>query len=76
MPLTLADFQVPKFLTPTEKLPFGEDPKDKYLKAADYPRNYRGDGNSFPQAGYNPHSNTAVIKKVNIDSEEYTLPPY
>lgn len=76
MPISMDEYKFPKFVTVKEKKPYSEDAKAKYLDASlNNPlRRYRQD--TFPQQGYNPNSNKAVITPVNTDSEDYTLPPY
>lgn len=76
MPISIDEYKFPKFVTVKEKTPFTEDTKAKFMDAsANNPvRRYRGD--SFPQQGYNPNSNRANVRDVNLDKDEYTLPPY
>ena len=76
MPLSIEDFRVPKFVEKPVIYPFGENKKDKfYATTGDgYIRRYRS--GSFPQQGYNPNADVAEPKDVNINSDEYTLPPY
>ncbi len=76
MPISIDAFRFPKFSKYKPTYPFGENPKDKYYETTGdtHTRLYRS--GSFPQQGYNPHLNQAEPKKININTEEYTLPPY
>ncbi len=80
MPLSIEDFQVPKFIKQPERLPFGEDSKDKFyatdneIVGIGNDRRYR-DG-TFPQQGYNVNDNKNEPSDQNINSDEYSLRPY
>lgn len=79
MPLSIEDFQVPKFVKQIERKPFGEDRKDKFYATdnnlvEDNSRRYR-DG-TFPQQGYNVNDNKSEPSDQNINADEYTLRPY
>ena len=76
MPISIDEYRFPRFVKYIPKKPFIEDRKAKYLDAnLNNPlRRYRSD--TFPQQGYNPHSNRAVVNNVNLDREDLSLPPY
>lgn len=76
MPLSIEDFQLPKFVTQIERKPFGEDLNDKFYATTgdSHTRRYRS--GSFPQQGYNVNDNKKEPLEVNINSEAYTLRPY
>ena len=79
MPLSIEDFQEPKFVKQIERKPFGEDRKDKFyatdnnLETLNL-RRYRN--GTFPQLGYNVNDNKNKPSDQNINSDEYTLRPY
>jgi hypothetical protein len=75
MPISLDEFRFPKFIKIKESYPFGENPKDKFLNTANYPRRYRGES-GFPQPGYNPNSGVSNPRDIDINSDDLTLPPY
>jgi len=76
MPIDMSAFATPKFIKYKISYPFSENRKDKFYATTgdNHLRRYR-DG-SFPQNGYNPNANVAEPKKVNINNDDYTLPPY
>ncbi len=76
MPISIDEYRYPRAVNIEEKKPFIEDSSAKFLDASlNNPiRRYRQD--NFPQQGYNPNSNTAIPRKVNLDKDEYVLPPY
>lgn len=76
MPLSIEDFREPKFIRWQEKKPFGENVKDKFYATSDRPRSYRSEDGAFPQPGYNPNANQVTPRKVNINTDNLTLPPY
>lgn len=76
MPITMDAYRFPAFQKYKQQEPFTESKSAKF-EAADMQtpiRRYRSE--SFPQAGYNPNSNSATVKKVNINTDNYTLPSY
>ena len=77
MPTDIEDFREPKFIKPKPKYPFGENKNDKFLNFATRPRSYRGkdDTPGFKQPGYNPDANVAVVREININKDDLTLPP-
>jgi len=76
MPLSIDDFRYPKFVKQNKRYPFGEDKKDKFYATTGDSHIRRYKLGSFPQQGYNPNSNVVEPKDININTEEYTLPPY
>jgi hypothetical protein len=76
MPISMDEYRFPKFVTPQEKKPFSEDSNAKFLDASlkTPMRRYRQD--TFPQQGYNPNSNKAIVTPINLDGDDITLPPY
>ena len=78
MPLSIEDFQTPKFVKQKERYPFGEDRKDKFYATDNNlvelnSRRYRD--STFPQQGYNVNDNKEPSDQ-NVNSDEYTLRPY
>ena len=76
MPISIDEYRTPTFTTYKAKQPFSEDVRAKFDDAnSNNPtRRYRQD--YFPQAGYNPNSNSPNIVQVNINIDEVTLPRY
>jgi len=76
MPISMDAYRFPEFVKYKPKLPFIEDSKAKFYATSgeDHLRRYRS--GSFPQQGYNPHLNQARVKNININVDDYTLPPY
>ena len=79
MPLSIEDFQEPKFVKQIERKPFGEDRKDKFFATDDIKevlnsRRYKD--STFPQQGYNVNDNKAEPADQNINADEYTLRSY
>lgn len=76
MPISIDEYKFPKFVVVKEKQPYSENVSDKFLDAsANNPlRRYRQD--AFPQQGYNPNTNRAIVVPINLDKDEITLPPY
>lgn len=76
MPISIDEYRFPRFVTYREKQPYSEDVNAKFLDASlNNPiRRYRQD--TFPQQGYNPNANKAIITPINLDTEDLTLPPY
>ena len=75
MPISDEAFRKPKFVKYKPEYPFSDNKKAKYYATTEVDfRNYRL--GVFPQQGYNPHLNQAVVRKININTENFTLPPY
>ena len=75
MPIDISEFREPTLTKMQERWPMSADKKDRFIKFDAYPRNYRGEGGTFPQAGYNPHHQSTAIEKINLESDDYTLKP-
>jgi hypothetical protein len=73
MPIDISEFREPTFIKMQERYPLSTDKKDRFIKFDTYPRNYRGVGGTFPQAGYNPHHQSTRVEKINLESDDYTL---
>lgn len=76
MPIDLEAFAYPEFFRYKQPQPLIPDKKARYYNTTtttDF-RQYRE--GYFPQQGYNPHLNQARPRKININNETYTLPPY
>ena len=75
MPIPIEDFSEPKFIKYEECWTLVPDKKARFMRFEDYPRNYRGEGGTFPQAGYNPDHQSTTIEKINLYSDDYTEKP-
>jgi hypothetical protein len=76
MPLSIEDFKYPKFTKIVPKVPFGESTADKFYATTGDNHTRRYKSGSFPQAGYNPNLNQATPRDINVNKDDYTLPPY
>ena len=74
MPISLDEFRFPRFVKYKSKEPFIEDAKAKFMDGVGSNLR-RFHGESFPQSGYNPKANTTSTKPINLETEDYTLPP-
>lgn len=76
MPISIDEYRFPKFQRHQQQKPFSENKSAKFDAANLHQplRRYRGE--SFPQPGYNPNSNQATVRQINIDRDDYTLPAY
>jgi hypothetical protein len=76
MPISIDAYRFPEFVKYKPQMPFTEDPKAKFYATSGegHFRYYRS--GMFPQQGYNPHLNQAKPKKININVDDFTLPPY
>ena len=76
MPISMDAFAYPEFVKYKPLLPFGENKQDKFYATTGDSHKRRYKNGSFPQQGYNPHLNQAKPRKININKDDYTLPPY
>lgn len=73
MPIDMSEFSTPTWTKMTVRYPLSEDKVDRFIKFEDIPRSYRGDGGSFPQAGYNPKHQSTRVESINLFTDEFTL---
>lgn len=73
MPIDMSEFSTPTWTKMKTRYPLSEDKIDRFIRFEDCPRNYRGEGGSFPQAGYNPNHQSTRIENVNLFTDEFTL---
>lgn len=75
MPISIEEFREPSFIKHRTRYPLSEDKKDRFYKFETNPRSYRGEGITFPQAGYNPNHQSIRVEKINLTTDDYTLKP-
>lgn len=75
MPISIDDFRFPRFIRSREKKPFTEDAKAKFMDGTSFNGLRRFQNEDFPQAGYNSSANLSSIRKINLDKDDFTLPP-
>lgn len=77
MPISITEYQLPRWVRLTEKKPFIEDEKAKFMDGLTNNNNLRRfHGESFPQPGYNVEANSPNIRPITLDKDEVSLPPY
>ena len=75
MPISIEEFREPKLVRYQTRYPISTNSKDRFMNFADYPRSYRGEGGTFPQAGYNPHHQSTSVEKVNLETDNLVFKP-
>ena len=75
MPISIDEFRFPRFIKSKEKKPFIEDGKAKFMDGTIFNGLRRFKSEEFPQAGYNSSANLTSIRKINLDKDDFTLPP-
>lgn len=75
MPISIDDFRFPRFIRSREKKPFIEDTKAKFIDGTVFNGLRRFQGDEFPQSGYNSSANLTSVRKINLDKDDFTLPP-
>jgi len=75
MPGSIDDFRFPRFIRYKENKPFIEDAKAKFMDGTSFNGLRRFQNEEFPQAGYNSSANLSSIRKINLDKDDFTLPP-
>ena len=70
MPISIEDYQEPKFIKYKTRYPLSENSNDRFYKFETNPRSYR-DG-VFKQEGYNPKHNLTRVEQININSDDIT----
>jgi hypothetical protein len=78
MPISLEEYRLPKFIKIKEEKPFSYNSSDKFYSTKDKEqyRRFRSENGDFLQQGYNPSHNVSMVKKININTDDYTLPRY
>lgn len=75
MPISIDEYRFPRFVRITEKKPFIEDSKAKFMDGT-YNGLRRFQGEVIPQPGYNVEANSTTVRRINTDKDDLTLPPY
>lgn len=75
MPISIEEFREPKFIKQEERWTLVPNEKARFIRHDEYPRNYRGDNGTFPQAGYNPNHQSTTVEKINLFTDNYRLKP-